>query len=67
MEWIKTTERTPPIGAVVRVAWSPSSPSDRKTAIWDGRYWWTARRSGIFHESPAYWLDVHAVPPIPTN
>jgi hypothetical protein len=26
------------------------------TAIWDGDYWWTARRAGIYDENPAYWL-----------
>lgn len=65
--WIKSSERKPPIGATVRVAWIPASPTDRKTALWDGLYWWSARKSGIYDEAPAYWLDEPPIPPAPAD
>jgi len=62
MEWIKCKDKLPPHGKVVRVRWAHPSPSDRKTALWDGNNWWTARRFGIYDEAPVYWLHE---PPIP--
>lgn len=68
-EWIRVNDRKrqPPIDKAVKVLWAPSSPADRKTAIWDGSHWWTARRAGIYDEEPAYWLFEPPLPSAPKD
>lgn len=61
-EWVKTSERKPIPDSLVRVVWLPHMPSDRKTAYWDGEYWWTARKAGIYDTAPDYWLHVDIIP-----
>jgi len=68
-KWISVDDRKhrPPIDKIVRVIWRPSEPTDRKTAIWDGDHWWTARRAGIHDENPTYWLYEPPAPAPPTE
>ena len=64
-EWIPTTKdakRQPPIEKSVRVVFFPSCPSDPKRAVFDGQYWWTPKRRGIYDTNPTYWLYE---PPLP--
>lgn len=67
-EWVRVSDRKrrPPIDKVVRVLWTPTSKTDQKTAVWDGTYWWTPRRAGIYDEEPSHWLFVPPLPPPPT-